>query len=386
MTCVCCGIGFLSNSDSGQGDRSLEQGRADDALPDSGSEDDSLAVQGDSLAVQDDALERIEAGGIPLATERRLQGLSVEGSMFISGLSVKEYALLDTIGPRPLAQVQGASVYQVGWQYLPPPERGFGEVGLRGAHSGESIAGQQREYLWQETVICELETVTRAWDQARRRALDRLSEEAVQVGADAVVGVKLRQGEHDWPEGSIDYLVSGTAIRWRRQGESQWPALTDLSLQDYWCLLQAGHEPVGLLATTSVMFVSPSQAARLSRMQTISRTQEIEELGKAFQSARDTVRARLCGQIDANNGIGAVGVQITHTVHEQEIPLEASMPPNARRGAGRGQLGLPTYTTGRSDVERKGWVITMHASGTAIRRRDTDPVYPPEMTMRYGGR
>lgn len=364
---ICCGIGFLSDSDSQQADGSPLERRQD--------------VAG---AARAQAVERIEAGGIPLATERRLQGLAAEGATFISGLSVKEYALLRAVGPRPLAQVQGASVYQVGWQYLPPLEPRRGETALGGVY-GDPSAAQARSYLWRETVICELDTVTRAWDQARRRALDRLSEEAVQVGADAVVGVELRRGEHDWAEGSIDYLVSGTAVRWSDGQRSRWPALTDLSVQDYWCLLQAGHEPVGLLVTTAAIFVSTSEMTRLRRAQTVSQTQEIEELGRAFQAARDTVRGRLAGQVDAHNGTGAVGVRLSHTVHEQEIPLESSAPPAAGPGSGFGQLGVSSRGARGSDVERKGWVITMHASGTAIRQRDADPVYAPEMTIRYGG-
>ena len=44
--------------------------------------------------------------------------------MFTSGLSVNEFALLDRLGPSPLAQVMGASVVQAGWQYLPPLDPG----------------------------------------------------------------------------------------------------------------------------------------------------------------------------------------------------------------------------------------------------------------------
>ena len=52
-----------------------------------------------------------------------------------------------------------------------------------------------------------------AWNLARRRALDRLREEARQVGADAVVGVHLRHGDQDFGKRTIDYVVTGTAIR-----------------------------------------------------------------------------------------------------------------------------------------------------------------------------
>ena len=62
---------------------------------------------------------RIEAGGIPASAEARLNVLATDGSLFTSGLSVNEFALLEQMGPRPLAQVMGASVVRTGWQYLP---------------------------------------------------------------------------------------------------------------------------------------------------------------------------------------------------------------------------------------------------------------------------
>jgi Putative heavy-metal-binding len=62
-------------------------------------------------------------------------------------------------------------------------------------------------------VVCELDTLTDAWNLARRRALDRLSEQALQVGADAVVGVHLDRSDHDLGRGTIEYVVTGTAIR-----------------------------------------------------------------------------------------------------------------------------------------------------------------------------
>src|SRR5437016_2908378 len=65
---------------------------------------------------------RIEAGGIPARAEERLKMLGSGGSLFTSGLSVNEFALLDRLGPQPLAQVMGASVVRTGWQYLPALE------------------------------------------------------------------------------------------------------------------------------------------------------------------------------------------------------------------------------------------------------------------------
>lgn len=330
-----------------------------------------------------ESLARIESGGIPLNAERRLQELASDHAAFGSSLSVNEFALLKQIGPRPLAQVQGASVYQVGWQYLPaldPRLNQWRRTELDPAYA-EPSSEQKWSYKWNEVVLCELDVIVRAWDQARRRALDRLTEEAVQVGADAVVGVKLQRSEHDWANRTIDYLISGTAIRWKAKQDVRWPLLSDVSVQDYWRLMEAGYEPVGLLTCTVVIFVSPSQAVRLRRLQTTMKAQELEELSRAFQAARETVRARLQGQVDAFNGTGAVGVTLTHQVREEELSVESSAQ-SATPGWRTGQLGLPAYSSGKSDLERKGWVITMHGSGTAVRARKGPPAYPAEAVIR----
>lgn len=336
--------------------------------------------RGDRDAIPDsESLARIEDGGIPLSAERRLKALAGEGQAFTSGLSVNEFALLRKLSTRPLAQVQGASIFKVGWQYLPAIEPGANP-------STWSEVGNAGPYGWDQTVLCELDTITRAWDQARRRALDRIAEEAVQVGADAVVGVRLGRAEHDWAGQTIDYLVTGTAIRWKEAQDTRWPLLSDVSVQDYWKLLESGHESVGLLATTTVIFVSPSRAANLRRMATAMRAQELEELSRAFSTARETVRARLHGQVDAHNGTGAVGVSLSHHIHEQELSVERTAQRPVLPGWASSELGLPSYAGGgKGDIERKGWVITMHGSGTAIRARpERASPFPAEPVMGSG--
>ena len=54
-------------------------------------------------------------------------------------------------------------------------------------------------------------------------------EEALQVRADAVVDVELRRGEHDLAKRTIDYLISGNAIRSPDSTQTKWPLLSDLS-------------------------------------------------------------------------------------------------------------------------------------------------------------
>ena len=112
------------------------------------------------------------------------------GGLFTSDLSVGEFALAHAIGLRPLAQVMGSSIYHVGWQQRP---------GGWGMQMG--------------AISQELTVVSEAWNTARLRAFARLEQEATLVGADAVVGVRLTVGRHDWAAGSIEYVAVGTAVR-----------------------------------------------------------------------------------------------------------------------------------------------------------------------------
>lgn len=330
---------------------------------------------------QSEALARIEAGGIPAEAEERLKAIRSGSSLFTSGLSVNEFALLGRMGPQPLAQVMGASVVRTGWQYLPPldpapvvvPQGWMAPYSptssgyqLNNAFTEPSLA-QVRSYKWHTPVVCELDTLTEAWNLARRRALDRLTEEALQVGADAVVAVHLHRSDHDLGRGTIEYVVTGTAIRVPGADPGAWPRLTDVSVQDYWRLLSAGREPVGLLATTEVVFASPPRSTRMRRARQVMQNQELEELSEGFHAARDTIRTRLLGQVSDAHAEGAVGVEFAHSVHREKVAVASSLTGGMQRGWRRGRLGLPYKVTGGSDVERKGWVITMHAAGTAIR-------------------
>lgn len=354
--------------------------------------------EGDSEAAQTEAQElaRIEAGGIPTRAQARLRELGVDGSMFTSGLSVKEFALLAQLQARPLAQVMGASVVRPGWQYLPaltpgqtlysgnpnvPTARGYA---LNNRLTEASMA-QVRAYRWHSSVTCELDVLADAWNLARRRALDRLTEEACQVGADAVVGVEVRRGDHDLARGTIEYVVTGTAIRLPGGEAKGWPVLTDISAQDYWRLRCAGYEPTGLLASTTVVFASPPRATRMQRLRTTNQNQELEELSRAFHAARDTIRARLLGQVSDAHGTGAVGVQFEHSIRREKLALASSIATVGHRGWNRGRLGLPYYVSGHSDVERRGWMITMHAAGTAVRRAQAAGADPVKPSLRMRG-
>ncbi len=280
---------------------------------------------------QEQSLKRVEAGGIPLAAERRLRELGEHGGAFTSDLSVGDFALCHQLGLKPVSQVMGSSIYQVGYQATPWPSAMGGSF------------------------MFEMEALSQAWNEVRSLALGRLAQEASHVGADAVIGVELRTGEHDWAENSIEYVVVGTAVRHDKESTRGGPVLTELSVADYAKLLSAGVEPLGVVAWSSVFFVGASYSTQM--MSGVgglgfTQNQELREFTQGVYSAREIVVGRLTEQAAKLGASGVIGVRIAH--------------------------GIQRTTVGAGTYSRGGLMVTFHAIGTAIREDRATVLYAPE--------
>ncbi|MEA2153937.1 MAG: hypothetical protein QOE11_77, partial [Solirubrobacteraceae bacterium] len=194
-----------------------------------GDEEDRAAA-----GIREQDVARIEAGGIPFAAEQRLRELAGGSGGFTSGLSVADYALTQLETIRPVCQVMGTSVYKVGWQSY-PWSSGWGSDGR----------------------LVELDQLTRAWNDARARALDRLAQEAAAAGCHAVVDVTFENRRHEFLSDEIEIVVNGTAVHLPEGASAGRAVLTDLSMPDYVLLRRAGYEPVGVVASTSVFYIEP---------------------------------------------------------------------------------------------------------------------------------
>ena len=294
---------------------------------------------------QDASLARLQAGGIPLSAERRLRELQQGEGAFTSDLSVADFALCHRLGVKPLSQVMGSSIYQVGYQ----PVETWGMGGIGGG-----------------VAMTELRTISQAWNESRDRAFGRLREEAECVGAAAVVGVDVRSGTANWAEaggyGAVEYIVNGTAVSREGHKRGRPPVLSELSVADYAKLLDAGVEPVGMVAWTSVFFVSwvynllMGSSFGGGAMQNF----ELTDVTQCFYTAREQVMGRIGSQAQALGASGIVGVRVRHTTRSQTIG-----------GAGR---------------ERSGLVVSFSAIGTAVRedaasaRKAPSPMMAIEMT------
>jgi uncharacterized protein YbjQ (UPF0145 family) len=285
--------------------------------------DDDNGAREAAAAEQAASLQSLERGGLPLRAQQRLADLS-GNELFTSDLSVNEFALLHSIGLRPLAQVMGSSIYHVGWQQSP------------GSWGGWQAGGLSQE----------LTMLSEAWNTARQRAFGRLEQEAMMLGAHAVVGVELTIGRHDWAAGSIEYMAVGTAVRIEGAEPTDRPTLTDLSGQDYWQLWQAGYRPLGVVGASSVYYiVSGWQQRRMQGgMFSSWANQELRDFTQGVYDVREATLGRVSSEARRQGASGMVGVSIAHSVEEREIDSGGSR---------------------RTDL-----VVTMHVLGTSVADRD----------------
>jgi uncharacterized protein YbjQ (UPF0145 family) len=270
-----------------------------------GSDDQAARLAAESLA-------SIEQGGLPLPAQQRLRQLQEGGSRFFtSDLSTNEFLLARQAGFRPLTQVMGSCFYHVGWQWLPGGGAGWsmGTGGMTSFGQGDT---------W------ELETETEAWNEARRLALGRLSEEARLAGADAVVGLRLERGAYDWSQDLLEFVATGTAVRSERFDLGETPVLSNLSGQEFAALFLHGWWPAGLVAGTTVTYVVAGwrqQRAQFGLGGTRYQNQEFEDFTRGVYDARRQAMLRVGRQAHELGAQGLLGVRIEHSQREHEVDL-----------------------------------------------------------------
>jgi len=279
------------------------------------------------------SLAAIEAGGIPLAAQERLDELKRRGGgFFTSDLSTNEFLLLRQAGFEPVTQVMGSSVYHVGWQQMP----------------------WASSWTYADGGSAELDVLTGAWNEARRLALGRLTEEARRAGADAVVGVRLERKRLDVTSDLVEFAAFGTAVRSTRYALGDETVLSNLSGQDFAKLFVHGYWPVGFVADTSVTYVVAGYASRQAKQGLLARTaqggpafmqnMELTDYTQGFYEARANAMRRLERQAHELSAQGIVGVQISQQKEEREVD----------QGGPRTDLIVTVHVLGTAIVELRG--------------------------------
>jgi uncharacterized protein YbjQ (UPF0145 family) len=214
------------------------------------------------------------------------------GSVFTSDLSVNEFLLIREARFRPLGLVLGSSVYHVGLQ----------------AQS------------WR--VSQELDALSRVMSRARELAMTRMRKEAMALGADGVVGVRLDTQTHDFGSDIAEFVAIGTAIKaeskagggarsWRSNKDQ--PFTSNLSGQDFCALIRAGYAPLGMVVGSCVYHVARQQLGKV--IGTVGRNVELGQFTRALYDARELAMGRIQAAARALAAEGIVGVALRQHSH-----------------------------------------------------------------------
>jgi len=244
------------------------------------------------MTQQEDPPQPVDASpapleGLPKDALRRLAELQGKDALFTSDLSVNEFLLVKEAGFHPRGLVVGSSIYHIG----------FSSKGWSSSR--------------------EVQTLTQAMYAARELAMSRMEEEAAVLGADGVVGVRLDVGFYEWGRGTAEFLALGTAVSAEDGGNWKTPAgkpfTSDLSGQDFWTLLQAGHAPLGLVMGTCVYHVA--HQGMFTAMGNIGQNKEMPNFTQALYEARELAMERMQDEAKKVGAEGIVGVQIQEKSH-----------------------------------------------------------------------
>jgi uncharacterized protein YbjQ (UPF0145 family) len=163
----------------------------------------------------------------------------------------------------------------------------------------------------------EMAVLSQAMYEARELAMTRMEEEADQLGADGIVGVRLDIGRYEWGEHLAEFIAIGTAVK-HREGEMHRapngrPFTSDLSGQDFWTLLASGHRPVGLVMGSCVYHVA--HQGMFASMRQIGQNVEMPNFTQALYDARELAMERMQKEAEELKAEGIVGVQLQERSH-----------------------------------------------------------------------
>ena len=264
--------------------------RSDPSARQPGSAPADSAPQADGPGVQPAADYRAGSlEGLPDSGRERLERMKqdIARGFFTSDLSVNEFLLVKEAGFEPLGLVLGSSIYHIGFQ----------------------------QANWNQNM--EMKVLTQAMYHARELAMTRMEEEADQLGADGIVGVRLTIGRYDWGADLAEFIAVGTAVKHAggelHRAPGGRPFTSDLSGQDFSTLLRAGYRPVGLVMGNCVYHVA--RQGMMQSMRNVGRNIEMTNFTQALYDARELAMGRMQGEAEALQAGGLVGVRLNQASH-----------------------------------------------------------------------
>ena len=158
--------------------------------------------------------------------------------------------------------------------------------------------------------------LSQAMYHARELAMTRMEEEADQLGADGVVGVRLDVSRHEWGGELAEFLGVGTAVRHREgvlhRAPNGRPFSSDLGpglLHPAFGGLPAARARDGHVRLSR----RPSGPQRLVKR--IGRNTEMPNFTQALYDARELAMERMQAEAESLQAEGIVGVQLVEGSH-----------------------------------------------------------------------
>lgn len=223
--------------------------------------------------------------GIPESGRERLE--QNRSGLFTSDLSVNEFLLVTEAGFDPVGLVVGSSIFHIGLQVVAP------------------------------TSSRELQMLSEAMYSARHLAMTRMEEEADDLGADGIVGVRLDVGRYEWGANMAEFIAIGTAIKHRdgilHRAPNGRPFQSDLSGQEFWTLLRTGYRPVGMVMGSCVYHVG--RRGPLKSIAQTAQNVELPNFTQALYDARELAMQRMQGEAQELGAKGIVGVSLSEKSH-----------------------------------------------------------------------
>lgn len=232
---------------------------------------------------------------LPSSVKERLQGLrnsAHPSGVFTSDFSVNEFLLVRKAGFEPIGLCVGSCIYHVGIQYS----------------------------SWKQNQ--EMSVLSQAMYHARELAMSRMREEAREMGADGIVGVRLEIRHVEWDTDILEFVAIGTGVVHNHdtqgfKAHDGGPFTSALSGQDFYTLLGSGYRPVEMVMGSCVYHVAHRGVMQSFRQ--AGRNVELEQFTQAIYSARELAIERMQKEAQDAKAEGVIGT----LVHEKSYRWES---------------------------------------------------------------
>jgi uncharacterized protein YbjQ (UPF0145 family) len=236
------------------------------------------------------------------------------GGTWGSALTSGEFAAIRSVGFEPVGQVFGAAVCGVG-------SAGRYECPGAWAPSREVMAARPAAQLPGRGGLGSFGPLVQAMDQARNKAIERMTTECAALGGDGVVGVRLSRGA--FLLGGQEFTAIGTAVRAPGAAHRQQvPFTSGLSGQDFAKLIMNGWVPAGfVLGIAMEARHDDRQTARQTRRW--SGNAEVAGWTELVNQSRREARRQLEGDVQRSGAEGVVIASMQMRVRERDCPAQA---------------------------------------------------------------